>query len=251
MPKSKKAEARALEASSPKAAEEVKQFSKNIEDAIEQNRPPQFTGIAVLGSHPETVNQAPFDDPSWLMYACSPHNLDIHSINGMVAEIDENGNERPRLQRYLNGGKRPDGGIYRVDEWFEVHMPSIGDKTRPHSYIEELKKLDRVWMRDTDAMPYYQNARAYPEGKMKSREMFGQYTFTSTIAYIMAKAIDDCVRMKIPNIGIFGVMQASETEYHNQRPGVQNMIHEATKAGLSVIIPEEATGLLTPPPEDF
>ena len=42
--------------------------------------PQKYTGIAILGSHPATVMNAPFGDASWLIYACSPHNVEQLSL---------------------------------------------------------------------------------------------------------------------------------------------------------------------------
>ena len=50
------------------------------------------TGIAILGSHPATVQLAPFADPGWRIYSCSPHNVEKRTLP-------------------------------RVDQWFEVHEP--------------------------------------------------------------------------------------------------------------------------------
>ena len=172
-------------------------------------------GIAILGSHPATVAQAPFDK-DWLIYACSPHNF-----------------EHRRLPRF--------------DAWFEIHKP-IADRTRAYPYLRFLESVPLVWMRDEAAMPLFPGAKLYPEKQMKER--FGPFTFTSSIAFMIAKAIVDCEENDIPAIGIWGVMQASPTEYAYQRPGIQNLIWEATRAGLKIITPRESK-LFEPPAEEF
>lgn len=227
--------AAALAASSPEKAEETKAFLSTVEAA--KGDKPKYKGIAVLGSHPETVLQAPFDDPEWLIYACSPHNLDYKGKNG-----------RDQGLRFLDGGRRPDGGTYRVDEWFEVHLP-IAHPTRPYHYLRNLEFLPKVWMRDKESLCYFKGGREYPERTIKER--FGPFFFTSSIAFLMAKAIVDCEAMGIPEIGIWGVMQASETEYFQQRPGIQYFIWEARRAGIRVGVPEEARHLLDAPKENF
>ena len=172
-------------------------------------------GIAVLGSHPATVMQAPFND-GWLIYACSPHNF-----------------EQRQLPRW--------------DEWFEVHIP-LADKTRAYPYLKFLEGVPRVWMRDKQAMPFFRGAREYPEAQMKQE--FGPFTFTSSIAFILAKAIKDCETYGIAQIGLFGIMQATPSEYSFQRPGIQNLIWEATKRKIKVLAPQ-ASKLFEPPAEDF
>src|SRR3990167_2230466 len=114
-------------------------------------------GIAILGSHPETKLLAPFDD-DWLIYACSPHNY--------------------------SHGRLP-----RVDQWFELHVP-IAHPTRSYPYLRWLEDQEfPVWMRDRESIPLFPRAKEYPEQELKDR--FGPYIFTSSIAYIQAKAIID------------------------------------------------------------
>lgn len=188
---------------------------------------PKYTGIAVLGSHPDTVQQAPFDDPEWLVYACSPHNLDIDAMDG-----------RDPNARHLAGGTRFGGkGNYRVDEWFEVHMP-LEDESRPYSYCKALESLPLVWMMDPKAARWIKGARQFPFKELAER--FGGFFWTSSIAFILAKAILDCEKLGIRRIGIWGVMQASENEYMYQRPGIQYWVQRATDLGIEVMAPRES-----------
>ena|SRR3990167_14613 len=172
-------------------------------------------GIAVVGSHPATVMQTPFDKP-WLVYACSPHNYEVRQLP-------------------------------RFDAWFEVHIP-IADKTRAYPYLKYLETLPLVWLRDQDAIQYFPGARLYPEKEMKDE--FGPFTFTSSIAFMLAMAIKDCEKHNIPQIGLFGIMQASANEYTYQRPGIQNLLWQAAKRGIKVLAPKESR-LFDPPEENF
>lgn len=174
-------------------------------------------GIAVLGSHPETKMLAPFDD-DWLIYACSPHNF--------------------------SHGRLP-----RVDQWFELHVP-IAHPTRSYPYLRWLEDQEfPVWMRDRESMPLFPRAQEYPEQELKDR--FGPYIFTSSIAYIQAKAIVDAEQLGIKQIGLFGIMQASKEEYILHKTGTQQMIWEAKKLGIDTVVPEPAKHLLEPPPETW
>ena len=172
-------------------------------------------GIAVVGSHPATVMQTPFDKP-WLIYACSPHNY-----------------EKRQLPRF--------------DAWFEVHIP-IADKTRNYSYLKYLETIPLVWMRDQEAIRHFPGAKLYPEKEIKDE--FGPFTFTSSIAFMLAMAIKDCEKHNIPQVGLFGIMQASANEYTYQRPGIQNLLWTAAKRGLKVLAPKESR-LFEPPEENF
>ena len=200
----------------------------------------KLKGIAVCGSHPQTKMTAPFDDQGWLIYACSPDNSPF-GLN------PQNCSPLPR-----------------VDAFFEIHRP-VFDKTRPYKYLRWLKTMPRVFMRDQWAMQLrepdgslvFPTAELYPEKEMKAR--FGPFTFTSSIAFIMAKAIADIEALRgqgltvddePPQLGLFGILQASKPEYEKQRQGTQNMIHNATKAGIKVRVARESF-LFEPPPEDF
>ena len=171
-------------------------------------------GIAILGSHPATVMQAPFEDPGWKIYACSPHNFEMRTLP-------------------------------RHDEWFELHAP-IADQTRAYPYLRFVEDLPLVWMRDTESMHLFKGAQKYPEKEMKG--IFCPFMFTSSIAYIMAKAIIDCEQQGIKRIGLWGIMQASKNEYFYQRSGIQYFIWEANRLGIDVFAPEESK--LFEPPEN-
>lgn len=172
-------------------------------------------GIAVVGSHPATVMQAPFNKP-WAIYACSPHNFEMRQLP-------------------------------RFDAWFEVHIP-VADKTRNYSYLKYIETLPLVWMRDQDAIKHFPGAQPYPEQEMKDE--FGPFTFTSSIAFMLAMAIKDCEKHNISQIGLWGIMQASANEYTYQRPGIQNLLWQAAKRGIKVLAPKESR-LFEPPEENF
>lgn len=160
--------------------------------------------IAVLGSHPATVAMTPFKDESVYIMACSPHNF-----------------EHRRLPR--------------CEAWCELHKP-IAHPTRAYPYLRHLEELPLVWMRDKEALALFPGAKLYPEGDLKKR--FGPFFLTSSIAGMLAKAIVDCEQTGIRQIGIWGVMQASKTEFFYQRPSIQNLIWQATKLGIKVVAPD-------------
>lgn len=163
--------------------------------------------IAILGSHPATRSLAPFSDGDWTIWACSPHNA---------------------------------RNLPRHDAWFELHDP-VEDPTRPPRYLAWVKSLPLVFMRDRAAIADYPGAVAYPEPEMRAR--FGPFFFTSSIAYMLAKAIADLSALPVTRpktIGIWGVMQATPTEYSYQRPGIQYFIQRARESGIEVVAPDVA-----------
>lgn len=167
---------------SPAAAQETADAAQKVAEAAQgpseaaQQIP---SGIAIMGSHPATVMAAPWDDPTWAIYACSPDNLTREAMDG----------RHPGL-RYLFGGTRPDGGKFRVDQWFEVHIP-LSDESRHYGYLRELERLPLVWMRDPQGLSMIKGARPYPQEEMERH--FGPFFWTSSIAFILAKAIDDAL----------------------------------------------------------
>lgn len=189
-----------------------------------------IAGIAICGSNPATKHTGPFGDPSWLIYSCSPDN-----------------------SPYGTGpGKGP---LPRVDQIFEVHAP-LEDPSRPAAYLHWVAEQPFVWLRDARAIQsgVFKGARPYPEQKL-----FGSWTrmkdgsvvptgdgefcptaFTSSISYILAKAIIDCQEQNIPAIGLFGILQSETEEYKSQRPGTQYMLWEARRRGIKTLVAPES-----------
>jgi hypothetical protein len=56
----------------------------------------------------------------------------------------------------------------------------------------------------------------------------------------MAKAICDCEAYNIPRIGLWGILQASQTEYEQQRPSTQYFLEEAAERGIQVFAAAES-----------
>lgn len=164
--------------------------------------------IAILGSHPATVYMAPFGDLDWQIWACSPHNFERRDLP-------------------------------RIDQWFEVHDPAA-DKTRSDLYLEFVRSLTPaipVWMRDRSRHPL---ARPYPEAEIRAE--FSPFHFTSSLTWMVAKAILE----QPETIGFWGILQASRTEYAQQRPGLQYFFNEAHRRGIDIVVPA-VTGLFDPP----
>lgn len=202
----------------------------------------QTKGIAIVGSNPTTVMETPFDDMAWAIYACSPDNTPF--------------GPSPKAR-----------ALPRVDQWFELHAP-IEDASRPFGYLQAVAQMPFVWMRDRRAMAtgLFKGARPYPEKELKGTSvvqkvqmpndagvletrvgevpnmdgLFCPYMFTSSIAYMLAKAIVDCEKHGIKRIGLWGIMQASENEYVYQRPGIQYFLHQATMRRIKLVANRES-----------
>lgn len=168
--------------------------------------------IAILGTAPTSRDLAPFGDPEWAIWACSP------------------GNE---------------GQLPRVDVWFEMHALQDMTGKENHGWVFKhyaylAAQNFTVIMQHPNA--YVPKAETYPLEEMIKR--YGRNWFSSSIAYMMALAI----AKKPEEIAIFGVdMAAGQEKYTQQRAGCIRFIEFAEAAGIKVTIPRESS-LGTPAP---
>ena len=180
---------------------------KNPSDGLAPVAEPAPLKVALIGTAPSSRMLAPFNDPSWQIWACSPGNQ---------------------------------GQLPRVDVWFELHgnlhWPENANYGLP--YIEWLKTLKiPVYMQNQNYVP---NAVVFPMGDMV-RE-FGRDFFTSSFAWMMALAISKGAK----EIALFGIDMASRDEYILQRPGFYFFKHIAEQRGIKVSAPHESD-IMQPP----
>lgn len=189
--------------------------------------------IALLGSAPSSLPKAPQGDPTWQIWACSPGCYPV---------------------------------LARVDEFFEIHRWEPGIVGKPQTqkpwftpeYVQWLKTFPpRVWVVDPDA----QKDIGYPRAQMLPWpdlvKKYGNYFWTSTLAYMTCMAIDriQAARAARPLgvteedvVGYWGVdMAANEELYSNQRAALQFLLQMLTSLEISFYIPPESD-LATPPP---
>jgi hypothetical protein len=108
--------------------------------------------IALLGTALASRNLAPFNDPEWEIWSCSPGNMDLP----------------------------------RTDVFFEIHSMELIEREPSYPpFIEWMKKQKRLILQREDER--FPTSEAYPLKDMLER--FGPYFFTSSIAYMMAMAI--------------------------------------------------------------
>lgn len=164
--------------------------------------------IALIGTAPSSRMLAPFNDPSWKIWACSPGNMNA---------------------------------LPRVDVWFELHSnllwPEHESYGRP--YIEWLKGQQfPVYMQDQSLVP---RATVFPRDELVAE--FGDDFFTSSFAWMMALAM----KMGAAEIALYGIDMASRDEYIQQRPGFYFFRHMANKRGIKVSAPHESDIMQSPP----
>jgi len=163
--------------------------------------------IALIGTAPSSRALAPYSDPSWTIWSCSPGNM---------------------------------GAIPRYDAWFEIHGSLLWPENKHYGepYIEFLKKQTcPVYMQDHRYCP---NATPLPKDSLVKE--FGPYYFTSSFAWMIAMAIVAGAK----EIALYGIDMASKNEYILQRPGIYHYFQEARKRGIKITAPYESD-ILQPP----
>lgn len=157
--------------------------------------------VALVGTAPSSRMLAPYSDPSWQIWACSPGNQ---------------------------------GALPRADVWFELHGNLLWPENISYGapYIEWLKTLPiPVYMQSKEWVP---NATVFPMQEMVDK--FGGEFFTSSFAWMMALAIHKGAN----EIALFGIDMASRDEYILQRPGFYYFKYRAEQLGIKVWAPRES-----------
>lgn len=172
--------------------------------------------IAILGTVQSHRLLAPFQDPEWEIWVCSPGNA------------------------Y--------GAIPKVDRWFELH--GVTDMKGPQS-AEWAPNYFR-WLNEQKFPVYMQEpndlcpqARVFPiRAWLKEFGKRGRINATSSIALMIGYAIMQRPQM----IGVWGVDMSDTSEaYTNQKSGCLNMLCTAEERGIEVSIPLESCLATLPP----
>lgn len=214
--------------------------------------------IAILGSHPQTVGAAPFGQRNWAIHACSPDNTPYgHSEQARpLPRVDE----WFELHAPVEDPSRPYGYLCYIAQTMPViwmrdkraMATGVFKGARPYPE-KELKGTSRF---ETIQKPsgVFKPARKVSTGEHGFAEvmeehkaevpngdgLFLPHMFTSSVAYMLAKAIVDCEKNGIQQIGLWGIMQAANNEYVYQRPGIQYFIGEAQRRGIKVVANRES-----------
>lgn len=150
--------------------------------------------IALIGSAP-SWSQAPFNDPSWEIWAC-------------------NARDYPRIDRYFQ---------FHPDQDLEIY-PGLID-----------------WMKARKDPVYLRHARAdvpasitYPLDTLKAK--YGSWFFTSSVAYMLALALE---QEGLEEIGLWGITMQDSEEYRAQRPGCHFFLQLAKMRGIKLTVPPD------------
>lgn len=172
--------------------------------------------IALVGTEPESHGFAPWDDLSWEIWS-----------SGLSSE-----------------------GFPRVDRHFEVHALDFTEERfggdRMQVWVDHLNGHPCVYSLIRQAQ--IPNAVLLDVPALFAR--FGPYFFSSTMAWMMGKAIMDAEKRRDSEevIGLWGIDCTAQEEYLAQRPGIQFFITEAQRAGIAVQAPLESD-ILQPAPQ--
>lgn len=169
--------------------------------------------IAIVGAGP-TRSQAPTFDTNWDIYTCSPRNMNV--LDRVTCWFELHGDLDTRV------AERPDWAIY-VD-WLRRQSSGILSFS--------------VYAYDKTVIP-----NAIPFQYRDCLKEFGPYFFTSSFAWMMAKALIE----KADTIGLYGIDLTEAAEYEKQRPGAHFFIQEAQRRGVQIVTPPQCN-LLQPGP---
>jgi hypothetical protein len=178
--------------------------------------------IALIGSAPSSVRLAPYGNPDWKIWACSPGAY---------------------------------GVAPRVDSFFELHRYEPGQPWFSPDYCRFLERFPGpVYM--AEKRSEIPNSLPVPIDDLVAK--YGPYFFTSSLSYMFALGIDAIEAERAEQtekgephshsaIGLWGVDMAASEEYGYQRAGCQYFAMLARAKGIEVGVPPESD-LLRPPP---
>jgi hypothetical protein len=192
--------------------------ASGFRSAPQQAKPP--LKVALIGTAPSSRMLAPFNDPTWQIWGCSPGNMN---------------------------------SLPRYDLWFELHSnllwPEHESYGRP--YIEWLKQqkcpvfMQERWPTLEGSMVPIQsivpNAIPFPKDELVAD--FGPDFFTSSFAWMMAYAM----KTGASDIALYGIDMASRDEYIRQRPGFYYFRQRARERGVRISAPHESDIMQSPP----
>lgn len=168
--------------------------------------------LAIVGTHPDTCELAPFDDPEW----------EIWVFNEVLGQAT---------------------WCKRADAVFQMHKPFVYKSYTnrcDHDHWDWLR-MDhgplKIYMQDVD--PEVPNSVRYPLDEINAellgdfrqgRELVERSYFTSSISQALALAI----YLDYPYIKMLGIEMASDTEYQYQRDNLAFWVGLALGRGIKV-----------------
>lgn len=166
--------------------------------------------IALYGSHPSTLMDAPWGDPSWEHWG--------HSSS-------------------RSWYRRP------MDRYFDLHPKACWTMygKKHQSYLKWLKRNTvPIYMQEQwEEVPA---AVKYPKGQILQEFGGSRPYFTNHVAWMIALAMTEGVT----HIGLWGINYSSESEYARQRGSAEYWLGRAEERGIRVVLPEQCSLLREP-----
>ncbi len=156
--------------------------------------------ICLVGSAPSSVRLAPYGDPTWQIWGCSP------GVYGIAP---------------------------RVDAWFELHRYEPGQPWFSPEYCQWLasRKCPVFMAERRQEIP---QSEELPVAELVAK--YGPYFFTSSLAWMFACALE----AGATKIALYGVDMAANDEYGDQRSGLHYFGMLAASMGVEVGVPPES-----------
>lgn len=166
--------------------------------------------VALVGSAPASIRAAPYGDPSWQIWGCSPGTY---------------------------------GVMTRVNAFFELHLWEPGQTWFSPEYVQWMGNLHsrgiKLWVGNKDVP--IETAEVLPYEEILAEFDPNRWFCTSSLFWMMATAI----RAGATKIGFWGVDMAANEEYEMQRAGIHYLTMIARSRGIEVGAPLESD-LFTP-----
>jgi hypothetical protein len=201
--------------------------------------PDGFTSIAIIGSAPSSTLLAPFKDPAWSIWACSPG-----SFAAIASQRADVWFELHRWLPYQPGQIGAPG----TRQWFSPEFTAFLQQfagpvfmTSPYAGRDPLpfEQLCNKYGRPQESIP---NSVPFPYGYLI--EKHGLFHWTSQITLMLALAIETLAPRAAAgekvSIGLFGVDMSAAEEYGYQRPGCQHFLGMAKALGINIVLPPES-----------
>lgn len=166
--------------------------------------------IALIGSAPSSIRGAPYGDPTWEIWGCSPGTY---------------------------------GVMPRVNAFFELHLYEPGQPWFSPEYCQWLAALPArgVTLYSGAPVPEWPGSTVIPAQEIFDEFDPNRWFCTSSLFWMMAMAI----KAGATKIGFWGVDMAATEEYEAQRAGIHHMAYIAAARGIEVGAPMESD-LFTP-----
>jgi len=201
--------------------------------------PDGFNKIAVLGTAGTSVELAPFKDSSWAIWGCSPGLYPIAAKNRSDAWFEPHRWMPTAPGQFGAAGTKP---------WFSAEFHAFLQQHKGPVFMTEPRAKDDSGTAD-DLLARYGNPdqsipSSVPIPYAYLRQKYGPYFWTSTIAYMLAMAIEHLAPRALAGekvfLGLFGVDMAASEEWNYQRPGCQHWVGLAMSLGIDVVLPQES-----------